>query len=69
MTPAATEWTVAAWARVHPYTQAAYVNMLGDESEERVREAYGDNYSRAVRLKTKYDPENVFRLNQNIKPA
>jgi FAD/FMN-containing dehydrogenase len=69
MTQAATEWTAAAWARVHPYTQAAYVNMLGDESEERVREAYGDNYSRAARLKTKYDPENVFRLNQNIKPA
>jgi FAD/FMN-containing dehydrogenase len=69
MTQAATEWTTAAWARVHPYTQAAYVNMLGDENEERVREAYGDNYSRAARLKTKYDPENVFRLNQNIKPA
>jgi FAD/FMN-containing dehydrogenase len=69
MTRAATEWTAAAWARVHPYTQAAYVNMLGDEREERVREAYGDNYSHAVRLKTKYDPENVFRLNQNIKPA
>jgi FAD/FMN-containing dehydrogenase len=69
MTQAATEWTTAAWARVHPYTQAAYVNMLGDESEERVREAYGDNYSRAARLKTKYDPQNVFRLNQNIKPA
>jgi FAD/FMN-containing dehydrogenase len=69
MTQAATEWTTAAWARLHPYTQAAYVNMLGDESEERVREAYGDNYSRAAQLKTKYDPENVFRLNQNIKPA
>jgi FAD/FMN-containing dehydrogenase len=69
LTQAATEWTTAAWARVHPYTQAAYVNMLGDESEERVREAYGDNYSRAARLKTKYDPENVFRLNQNIKPG
>ncbi len=69
MTRAATEWIAAAWARVHPYTQAAYVNMLGDESEERVREAYGDNYSRATHLKKKYDPENVFRLNQNIKPA
>lgn len=69
MTKTATEWTTAAWARVHPYTQAAYVNMLGDEGEERVREAYGDNYSRVARLKKKYDPENVFRLNQNIKPA
>jgi FAD/FMN-containing dehydrogenase len=69
MTQVATEWTAAAWARVHPYTQAAYVNMLGDESEERVREAYGENYSHVARLKKKYDPENMFRLNQNIKPA
>lgn len=69
MTQAATEWTTAAWARVHPYAQAAYVNMLGDEGVERVREAYGENYSHVARLKRKYDPENVFRLNQNIKPA
>ena len=69
MTSAAIDWTTSAWARVHPFTHAAYVNMLGDESAERVREAYGDNYPRLAKLKAKYDPDNVFRLNQNIKPG
>jgi FAD/FMN-containing dehydrogenase len=69
ITAAAVEWTNSAWAAVHPFTQAAYVNMLGDESAERVREAYGDNYPRLTKLKAKYDPDNVFRLNQNIKPG
>lgn len=46
--------------------QAAYVNDLGDEGEERVRSAYGENYPRLVALKAKYDPTNFFRLNQNI---
>jgi len=69
ITAEAVAWTNSAWAAVQPFTQAAYVNMLGDESAERVREAYGDNYSRLAKLKAKYDPDNVFRLNQNIKPA
>lgn len=69
LTPAATAWTEERWARVYPYTYGAYVNMLGDESPGRVREAYGANYSRLATLKTKYDPGNVFRLNQNIAPA
>ena len=69
ITADAVAWTNSAWAAVHPFTQAAYVNMLGDESAERVREAYGDNYPRLAKLKAKYDPDNVFRLNQNIKPA
>ena len=47
----------------------AYVNYLGDEGEARVRAAYGDNYERLVAIKTKYDPTNCFRLNQNIEPA
>ena len=45
-----------------------YVNVLGVEGEERVKEAYGDSYPRLAALKTKYDPDNLFRLNQNIKP-
>ena len=69
ITAEAVAWTDSVWAAVHPFTQAAYVNMLGDESAERVKEAYGDNYSRLAKLKAKYDPDNVFRLNQNIKPA
>jgi FAD/FMN-containing dehydrogenase len=49
-------------------SQRGYVNFLGDEGMELVRAAYGPNYQRLVALKTKYDPENVFHLNQNIKP-
>jgi FAD/FMN-containing dehydrogenase len=47
----------------------AYVNYLGDdEAAGRVKSAYGDNYERLQKLKTRYDPENVFHLNQNIVP-
>ena len=49
-------------------TERTYVNFLGEEGTARVRAAYGPNYERLVALKTKYDPENVFHLNQNIKP-
>jgi FAD/FMN-containing dehydrogenase len=69
LTPAATAWTEQSWARVYPYTRGTYVNMLGDESQGRVREAYGTNYERLATLKAKYDPGNVFRLNQNIVPG
>ena len=48
--------------------QRTYVNFLNDEGAARVRAAYGPNYQRLVAIKTKYDPENVFHLNQNIKP-
>jgi FAD/FMN-containing dehydrogenase len=47
-----------------------YVNDPGDDDgTERVRNAYGTNYARLVELKNKYDPTNLFRLNQNIKPS
>ena len=64
-----------AWARqlvqaIQPsITGGAYVNFLGDEGETRVRAAYGTHYDRLIALKDKYDPTNVFRLNQNIKPS
>jgi FAD/FMN-containing dehydrogenase len=45
-----------------------YVNALGVEGEERVKEAYGDNYERLLALKKRYDPENLFSMNQNLDP-
>ena len=42
---------------------------MGDEGEDRVKATYGDNYERLVAIKNKYDPDNFFRVNQNIKPS
>jgi hypothetical protein len=50
------------------FAHGVYVNQLGDTSEQLVRSGYGSNYSRLVEMKKKYDPKNVLRLNQNIKP-
>jgi len=67
-----TEWTRAAWSKLEPFTEGYYVN-LGESQQDvhahRVQTAYGDNYSRLVALKKRYDPANLFRLNANIKPA
>ena len=65
------EWTRGIWAAMQPFVQdGAYVNYLtGDEGDAKIRAAYGANYERLVAVKTKYDPTNVFRLNQNIKPS
>jgi hypothetical protein len=46
----------------------AYVNFMMDEGQERVRSAYRGNYDRLARIKAKYDPDNVFHVNQNIEP-
>ena len=55
---------------LHPYSAGgAYVNMMMDEGQERVRASYRDNYDRLARIKAQYDPENLFRVNQNIQPA
>jgi FAD/FMN-containing dehydrogenase len=64
-------WTKSYYDALHPYSAGgAYVNFLmGDEGEERVKKTYGDNYERLVAIKNKYDPHNVFRVNQNIKPT
>jgi Berberine and berberine like len=52
-----------------PYTSAgAYVNFMTAEEGDRVAAAYGSNYDRLVQIKKQYDPENIFHLNQNIKP-
>jgi len=55
---------------MHPYSAGgAYVNMMMEEGEDRIRAAYRDNYDRLAAVKAKYDPDNFFRINQNIKPA
>ena len=64
------DWAVAYWEALHPYSSGgAYVNFLIEEGQERVQATYRDNYSRLAAIKTKYDPQNFFRVNQNIKPA
>ena len=64
-------WTKNFYDAVHPYSAGgAYVNFLmGDEGAERVKKTYGGNYERLVAIKKKYDPDNFFRVNQNIKPS
>ena len=69
--PAIKKWARDYWEAVHPFDLAgAYPNfMMDDEGESRVKAAYGENYDRLATLKKKYDPANLFRVNQNIRPA
>lgn len=63
-------WTRAVADAMKPWAQeAAYLNYLMDEGEERVRASFGPHYDRISQIKKKYDPANFFRFNQNIKPA
>jgi hypothetical protein len=64
------DWSRTFWSALEPYHTTVYVNFLMDEGQERVREAYGaEKYDRLKALKRRYDPDNVFRLNQNIPPG
>jgi FAD/FMN-containing dehydrogenase len=67
------DWVRGAWEMLRPSsTGGVYLNYMQNEAEEgdvRVREAYGVNYARLAELKARYDPENLFRMNQNIRPA
>jgi len=64
------QWAKDYWTALHPTSAGGgYVNMMMEEGDERIRAAYRDNYSRLARVKAAYDPENVFHVNQNIKPA
>jgi len=66
---------IGAWSRgyheaLHPYSAGgAYVNMMMEEGQDRVEASYGENYERLAKIKAKYDPANLFHVNQNIRPA
>jgi len=65
------DWCVGYWDALHPYSMGGgYVNFLGEgEGADRVAATYGDNFDRLRKIKGKYDPDNLFRVNQNIPPA
>jgi hypothetical protein len=66
-----TRWTKAYWEAVHPFDMGgAYPNfMMDDEGDARVRASFGDNYAKLAQVKKRYDPANLFHVNQNIRPA
>lgn len=64
------EWTKEYWLALHPYSMGGgYVNMNMEEGEDRVRSAYRDNYARLAQVKAQHDPQNLFCVNQNIRPT
>jgi hypothetical protein len=65
-----TAWCKDYWEALHPYSAGgAYVNFMMDEGQDRIRASYRENYDRLATIKRKYDPDNFFRVNQNIRPA
>jgi FAD/FMN-containing dehydrogenase len=64
------DWAVSYWDALHPYSESgAYVNFMMDEGMDRVKATYRDNYPRLAAIKRQYDPDNLFRVNQNITPT
>ena len=65
------KWTVAYQEALHPYSMGgSYINFIGtEEGQDRVQATYGSNYERLAKIKAKYDPDNFFHVNQNIRPA
>jgi FAD/FMN-containing dehydrogenase len=65
-----TKWCKDYFDALHPYSAGgAYVNFMMEEGQERVQASFRDNYARLATIKKKYDPDNFFRVNQNIRPA
>ena len=63
------KWTRNFWDAMSAYGSGAYLlNFLGEESDATIKAAFGANYDRLVEVKTKYDPTNFFRVNQNVQP-
>jgi FAD/FMN-containing dehydrogenase len=66
---AVTAWARETWEVLHPYSSGgAYINFMMEEGVDRIQATYGDNYDRLARIKAQYDPDNLFRVNQNIAP-
>ena len=67
------QWARDYWMALHPYSAGGgYINMMmdaADEGQDRVRASYGTHYERLAQIKATYDPQNLFRVNQNIQPA
>lgn len=64
-----TDWCKSYYDALHPYSAGgAYSNFMMDEGQDRVKASYKHNYERLVKIKAAYDPDNLFRVNQNIKP-
>lgn len=64
------EWVRSYWAELHPHSAGgAYVNFLMEEGDDRIAASYRGNYARLAAIKRRYDPQNLFRLNQNIPPS
>lgn len=69
-TESTVSWARDYWKALQPYsTGGGYVNFVMDEGSDNVKAIYGKNYDRLTRIKAKYDPQNLFRVNQNIIPA
>jgi len=65
-----TKWCKDYWEALHPYASGgAYSNFMMDEGQDRVKASYKHNYERLAKIKNIYDPDNLFRVNQNIIPS
>ncbi|MDQ3677048.1 MAG: FAD-binding oxidoreductase [Actinomycetota bacterium] len=65
-----TRWVREYWDAIHPHSElGGYVNFMAGDDQDRIRDNYRGNYRRLVEIKHRYDPENLFRMNQNIDPA
>jgi FAD/FMN-containing dehydrogenase len=65
-----TAWVRDYWAAIHPHSEpGGYVNFMAGDDQDRIRDNYRGNYDRLTEVKRRYDPGNLFRMNQNIEPA
>jgi hypothetical protein len=68
--PRHVDWAREFWNAMQPWSaNRVYMNILGHDESDRIREAYGPNYARLSQVKAAYDATNFFRVNQNIVPA